>query len=882
MNCRPCPLKPFAIVLTALVASVAAAPLRAAPASRTDMVEHAFGATAIQAVSGHGRLSIGVAKDGDLTTLVWPNPSYSDQLGFVSSNAVNARELPRFGAPPASGLFLGLLVQVSGQAAKVVWLHDSTLFSIAQDYGPKDGANIYSKFTSEILGLQVTVIDAVVPGSSGDASGDALVRQVQVTKTKATAAAALELRTYANLSPQPTNSRLPELPLVDWGLDGRNDFAAVWDEGAKAVVHFHPDNQLIYSKITDVLAPVVDYGPIGAALAAGQVSAAEAGKFAGSLDSSYGAGAYVALTTLPAPMGHHIGYDRADFCGAIGTLIDNVLNLPTIFPGYVLPMDPTALNVLRCSPVRTFVDLDMAWKHPAVDAFTAATLTTLPAGNIAAGEVDEVLATPLVFNGDVATAAVVVGFGPSAKVAKAALAAVTDATVAVQASEAALVTFLQTARVPKNADALVTQVARRALINLRVGTDAATGATVASISRQPPYGLDWPRDGAFFSVIFDASGQAELAEKRADLTAKWQRKVAVKPTPLIDPPPPTDPRTGKTDEYPANAWEMNYYADGLPGGNFRFEIDNTAFAVWSLCAHAHFTAKPAEALQKRWAAIESAADLLVAWRDPKTGLHAPAQEDDNAAATQTLHGAVTVMGALEQAARAAELLGKADATKRWRERATEVQTAIIKHLFDEKTGLFKQADNATANPGSAGSGPTAWLVWPMRVLPWTDKRVQAQLAADFASIQGVLDLQGDDGGAYYLKNLLSTALVLGADPDWRAKIQAALVKSAKQATAGTHHFGEVTLPKVGLAGRFADQRVATPHLWEGGLFYLTALALEDPAALLRDRPQPAAPKPAAKIEDSGCTSGATNGNSRVVWLLLGLAGLAVAMTHRRR
>ncbi len=840
----------FGIALFAV--AFLASPSRAAP-SRTDMVEHAFGSTPIHAVTGHGRLSVGISKEGDLSTLVWPNPSYCDQLAYVTSNALNARELPRFGTPAGSGVMLGLMVQSAGQAAKVVWLNDLTLFTVAQDYGPNDGANVHTHFTSQALGLAVDVVDAVLPGASGGANGDAMVRHLTVHRTRADAAQVTELRTYANLSPQPPNSRLPELPLVDWGLDGRNDFAAVWDAKTKAIIHFHPKDQLVYEKLTDVLAPQVDYGAFGKALAAGPVSAQEAGKLAGALDSDYKPGAYVALSTLPAPSGHHIGYDRADFCGAVGKLIDNVLALPKSFPGYVLPMDPTALDVLRCVPDRQFPDVAQGWQHTAVDAFAAATLTTLPGGHIAAGEVDEVLATPLVFAGDKATATVVLGLGPNAADARAALASVTDGPAALSAADAALATFLKAARVPKNPDANVVAVAKRALINLRVGTDAATGATVASISRQPPYGLDWPRDGAFFQVLFDASGQVALADKRADLTVAWQRKAPVKPTPLIDPPPPIDPATGKAETYPAHAWEMNYYADGVPGGNFRWEIDNTAFALWSLCAHAYWTPKPADALNARWTTIASAAELLVDWKDPKTGLHAPAQEDDNAAATQTLHGAVTVAGALEQAARAAELVGKQADAKRWRDRATEVQKAILANLFDAKTGLFKQADNATANPGNAGSGPTAWLVWPMRLLPWTDSRVKAQLAADFDAIAPVLALQGDDGGAYYLKNLVSTALALGQDKAWRPRIQAALVKSAGQATKGTHHFGEVTLPVGVGADRKADQRVATPHLWEGGLFYLTALALEDPQALQKDRPVPATPK-SAKADDGGCSA----------------------------
>ena len=37
-------------------------------------------------------------------------------------------------------------------------------------------------------------------------------------------------------------------------------------------------------------------------------------------------------------------------------------------------------------------------------------------------------------------------------------------------------------------------------------------------------------------------------------------------------------------------------------------------------------------------------------------------------------------------------------------------------------------------------------------------------------------------------------------------------------------------------GRHASQRVATPHLWEGILFYLTAMALEDPGPSIATMP----------------------------------------------
>lgn len=805
----------LASLLQLLPFSTSAAPVR------MDMVEHIFGATGIHAVTGQGRLAVGVAQDGDLTTLVWPNPSCCDQLGFLTSNALDARSLSRFGALPGSALYLGLLIEQANQSKRVVWLHDPTEFSVVQDYGAGDGAAIETHFTSvKTKGLTVTIKDDVV----AHGQGDVLVRQVNFELTTAEFKV-LSLQTYANLSPVPHNSRLPELPLVDWGLDGRNDFAAIWDESHHCIVHFHPQDQLIYAQLLDIFGADVSYGPIGAALLQGTPTPAETAKLAANLDSDYKQGAYIVLTTWPPPSSHHIGYDRADFCGFVDKLLNNAAALPKLFPGFTLPLDPSVLDALRCKADHQFPDVEQGWKHKAVSAAEAITSTEpLPNSDIAAGEVDEALVTPVAFTGQSSQAFVIIALGPTSLGARDALSHWASASD----SNEWLKAWLKPLQLPTSLSPQIQKVARRGLINLRVGNDSATGAVVASIARQPPYGLDWPRDGAFFDVALDVSGQSPLVDKRLDQVVKWQRKDPVKPVGLIDTPPPIDPRTGKAEFYPAGAWEMNSYADGMPGGNVRFEIDNTAFNLWTLCAHAGWTS--VESAGKRWDAIQKAANLLADWKDPKNGLQALASEDDNATFTQTLHGAVTVQGSLELASQFAKASAHAEEAARWHARALELQTAIATHLFDAKTGLFTAGDNAASNPGSQGSGPTAWLVWPMRVFPWTDPRVDAQLKADLTGVQTIIALTDPEGGAYFLKNLLALAMARGQDPLWRPAILAALENVAARSTQGTNHFGEVMVPVNGQA----DQRVATPHLWEGTLFYLTAMALHDPTALQRE------------------------------------------------
>ena len=801
-----------------------AAALSSAHANSTlDTVEHFFGASNVNAITGHGRMAVGVSAHGELTVLSWPNASLSDQLGYVSSNDLEARSLPRLGAHEAGGVVLGLLVD-DGGARTLRWLRGDG-WTIAQGYAD-DKANVETVYAAE--GLRVTVVDAVKP-SAADASTDLLVRHVRVEGLPEGATGWLVA--YANLSPNPPNSRVPKLPVADWAYDGRNDFAAVWDAGVNAVVHFHPADQNIRDGLPALFSvPDVDYGPIGAALQAGEPDGAEITRLSATLDQDYAPGAYLAVTTLPAPDQHQVGQDATPWCDIADTLVDNVVALSDAFPEIPLPVDAATLNILRCPVGQAPLAEREGFTFQADDAWLDAADGELSGQGLAAGEVNLALRAPLAADG---TAALLIAAGPDANSARAALAAVDDAEALLSEADGALDAWLDTLTLPTHADlsARVQAVARRAIINVRVGHVASNGAIVASITRQAPYGLDWPRDGAFFNVLLDAVGASDLVTRRADLYLSWQRAEATAGEALTDGAPPVDPETGEA-AYPAHAWEMNYYADGAPGGTFRFEIDNTGFALWTLVAHAAWTDDPAAYLRPRWAGIRAAADLLTRWRDAETGLPAPAQEDDNPAYTQTLHGAVTTFGALDMAARGARLLGEDADAARWAARAEEIRDAILARFYDADAGRFGGEPDAPWNPGSAITGPTAWLVWPTHLLPWDDARVEAQLEADLAAITPIIALEAE-GGAYFLKNTSAAALARGQDPVWRPRLIALLERVAEHATPGTLQFGEVMVVTTEDGERRAEQRVSTPHLWEGTLFALTAMALADPAAVLR-------------------------------------------------
>ena len=797
-------------------------------------IERIFGASNVNAITGHGGLSLGVSAHGDLTVMTWPSPSYNDQLSYISSNRDDARLIERFGASPGSGLTLGLVTETDQDLA-VSWFRDQSQWELKQSYGPNDGVNIHIEAESLDGTWQVEWIYAVEPRPEKE--GVVIQCKVRWLGNSPNQPRAW-LITSANLAPIPASHRIPALPLADWGLDGRNDFAAIYDADRKEILNFHPENQGAIRAPLELLRPIeLDFDEWQDLLDRQDNNELSVDAFNESIqtavnhvDETFTAGAYWRLSTEPKPDQYQVGQDLTPLCQNIDQLLENVLAFGEERPDFDLPLSPMLVNVLRCRDEQrppldeqgeplasTFVS--DAW-HDAQDG-------ELSGRSLALGESNLALRTPLNFD-DEGLALVSVLLAPGINDAEARL--VIDQLrvspkTSLENAERAAQDWLNPLALPQQGSERVKAVAKRSLLNLRTGTDRYSGAIVASITRQPSYGLDWPRDGAFFNIALEVAGDHELAEKRTALYAEWQRQSEATPAYLLDSDVPTDPETG-AQVFPAGAWEMNYYADGLIGGFYRFEIDNTGFALWMMISHVGWANEPIVYLNQRWPAIKQAADLLTRWRDPSNGLQAFAQEDDQAEESQTLHGAITTFGSLHLAARAAEFLGKDEELNRWGQRAHELREAILDELWLEEEQRFETDALASWNPGSAASGPTAWLVWPHTLLPLEDPKVQKQLNHDLEAITPALTLEAD-GGAYFMKNTVSLALAWGRDPEQRERLSNILEQLAVQAT-NTAHFGETMQVIEEAGGRKARQQVSTPHLWEGTLYYLTAMAMEAP------------------------------------------------------
>jgi hypothetical protein len=860
------------IIAITCIASTA----RADAPTTVDMTEHVFGASNTNAVGGHGGLTIGVSADGDLSVLSWPGPSFADQLAYMSSNALDVRSQLHLGADDGMGSYVGLLVTTTSQGSQLVWFRDAA-FTHAQRYSQPDSTVIQTTFARADLGLSVVLTDVVSPDV------DLLTRRVVVTRASGSPVTAASLVVYENLSP--TLSKIPEIPLADWTLDPRNDFAAVYDRTANAVIHFHPNDRAITRSLADfgVTPESIDYGPIDALMKTAP-SDGDVDALVASLDTAFPIGVAALVTTDPPPASFQVGADATPLCGAIGKIADDIQALSTVFPGLTLPIDPSVANAMRCTDALPQVAAARGWTYAPEDARADLADGQLSGSRLAACQTNAALATPLVFAGDVAEGAALFAFGKNVADARAALANGTAISAAARqaAAEKASHDALANVKLPDPAlGDRVVSVAQRALVNVYVARDRDVGAIVASVTHQPPYFLDWPRDGSFISQALDIAGLLPWVTQRGQWYSSLQRRTAAPRDPILSGDAPDDPDTGDV-QYPAFAWEMNYYADGTIGGNIRWEIDNTALHLWAMTVHAATLqgADRAAFIASVWPNLKDALHLLVRWRDATTDLPYIANEDDHLELTSTLHGATAVYGALVCGARLAHAAGDETAAQEALARSVDLQKAILDHYYDPKSGLFHDTPFVGTNyiPGTTGSGDTAWVAWPGRVIDASDPRLEAQLAADLDTV--MKDIRGEtDGGAYVMKNVISAAL-LGKDGGSRDVARDAVTRLAAMATPDTLHFGEVFVtthpdPQTTVF----SQRVATPHVWEGILFYLSAMALSNPAAF--DAQIEALPLPPLQV--SGCSCREERGElpRNMAWSIAVIALVISALRARR-
>ena len=424
--------------------------------------------------------------------------------------------------------------------------------------------------------------------------------------------------------------------------------------------------------------------------------------------------------------------------------------------------------------------------------------------------------------------------------------------------------WMQRAVLPATDDALIRDLAERALITIRLAIDPDTGAIVASADTQAPYGQDWVRDGSFINEALDLAGFSDLVT-RHDLFEAAAQTSATNPDVLR----------------PPGNWPMMVYGDGQPGGPIPYEIDETGLGAWTLWRHSQFlSASDARAyLSSVYPAISAAANWLTACKDPSNGWQCQANEDDSFTPSQTLHGAGPILLGLRSAVAAAAAVGDTSpVVQTWQARVAELQAAIDAGYDSRAGGYREQPGDASAAPVSYTDG--GWLLWPVQLHPYSDSRMQAEARAVWASMQSSF---ASDSGGYEGKSLLGACRAWSPPtPAQHAALVRELHDFATLLPSSTGLFSEFwqRLPPGGPIRGIND----APHVWEHTLFYLAALCIDGPGAhtVSLASPPPPAANAAAASTLSAAPNTAASGASVAPFAAVGACTVAASMVGRRR
>jgi len=363
--------------------------------------------------------------------------------------------------------------------------------------------------------------------------------------------------------------------------------------------------------------------------------------------------------------------------------------------------------------------------------------------------------------------------------------------------------WLRGTRIPRNAPSPVVKLAKRALISARQTTDRR-GLIVASITTQPPHGLDWIRNGAYINRMLD------LSRKRGMIALHNRRYAALQATAL------RKPRGGEAT--PPGNWSQNYYADGVVGGPIPYEIDATGLGIWTLWDHYSITGDD-DYLFAVYEAIQAAAHYLsddppLGCRDPATGLQCSANEEGNSALSRTLVGAQSVWLGLDAAVKAGRALGtetsKVNAQK-WLDRRNELKAAIRANYLDARCSCYSRDHEA---------GGTN--LWPVGLERYGSRISNGQADMNWRYLRRVL--RGDiRTGGHESRALLGNAFAWRKQPAKLKRVRKGLKWVARVPTTnGTGVLGEAWM-RYPRDSSPVQTMVGQPHVWSQAIFYLAAV-----------------------------------------------------------
>lgn len=224
----------------------------------------------------------------------------------------------------------------------------------------------------------------------------------------------------------------------------------------------------------------------------------------------------------------------------------------------------------------------------------------------------------------------------------------------------------------------ITELFKKSLFTIRSHVDNDGAVLASGDSDLLQHGRDyysyvWPRDGAYTVMALDKAGYGSLARKFFEFC----NEIITDDGYLM--------HKYRPDKSLGSSWHP-----WMRHGNITYPIqeDETALVLIALWNH-YILTRDIEFIEKIYNSfIKKAADFLVRYTDPETGLPLPSYdlwEENYGVFTYT---AGSVYAALMCAARFANILGKSDTERKYNMVADNMHKAIMKHLYDSERGVF--------------------------------------------------------------------------------------------------------------------------------------------------------------------------------------------------
>lgn len=229
----------------------------------------------------------------------------------------------------------------------------------------------------------------------------------------------------------------------------------------------------------------------------------------------------------------------------------------------------------------------------------------------------------------------------------------------------------------------VASLYRRSLLTVRSQIDNGGAIIAANDSDSTAFGMDhysyvWPRDAALVAEALDLAGYHQvsrqfyvflkqlLTQANYDLTGYLLHRY----TP-----------SGRV----AASWHPS-----VGDGRLRLPIqeDETALVVYGLCRHIAMTGDVELLRDLYHDFVRPAADFMLIFRDPLTGLPQPSHDLWEEKYGVFLFTCSTVFAALEAAADLADTLDRAETALAYRAGAAEIRAGVAEHFYDPELGRF--------------------------------------------------------------------------------------------------------------------------------------------------------------------------------------------------